>query len=148
MPKTAVEERPRVVLVNRCLIKKERKLLLIQRSKKDSWEPQKWELPGGKIDLGQDLKNALEREVLEETGLYIKATNNTTFTESYVIAKGKYTGLPYVVIVYKGTIVGGEVKLSHEHEDFCWCESKEALDMDLSIETRKAILALEQVAIN
>lgn len=143
MPKSAKEDRPRVVLVNRCLIKKKNAILLVQRTSNDSWDPGKWELPGGKIDTGQDLANALEREILEETGLFVKATDSTTFTESYVISTGKYAGLPYVVIVYKGKIIGGEVKLSHEHSDFCWCTKKDALDKDLSVETRKAILALE-----
>ena|GEM_PF-1605128 len=33
----------------------------------------KWELPGGKIDFGENPANAIEREVLEETGYRVKA---------------------------------------------------------------------------
>ena len=66
-------ERPKVVLVNRCIIfnKNEDKILIIKRSEREHHESGKWEFPGGKLDEGQDLNNALEREVLEETGLFI-----------------------------------------------------------------------------
>ncbi|HUC96224.1 MAG TPA: NUDIX domain-containing protein [Candidatus Saccharimonadales bacterium] len=49
-------ERPKVVLVNRCLVKKDGsdKLLLIRRSKDDSHNSGMWEFPGGKLDIGQD----------------------------------------------------------------------------------------------
>jgi 8-oxo-dGTP pyrophosphatase MutT (NUDIX family) len=42
------------------------KLLLVQNKTRG------WELPGGHIDEGEQLKEALEREVLEETGAVIK----------------------------------------------------------------------------
>ena len=44
-------------------------ILLLCRSKEDSFEPNKYGLPGGKIDAGETPKVAAVREMFEETGL-------------------------------------------------------------------------------
>ncbi len=140
------EERPRVVLVSRCIVQNdEGKFLLIKRSGNNYHLPLKWEFPGGKLDEGQDLSNALEREVLEETGLLIQPTDRMVFVESEIIPKGKFQGLPYVVITGLAKKVGrNEVTLSEEHIDFRWVTTSEAFDMDLKPEVRKALIVLEQ----
>ena len=138
-------QRPRVVLVNRCVIlNKEKKILLIKRSLKGYYAPGLWEFPGGKLDEGQDLSSALEREVIEETGLLVLPTNRIAYTESSIIPKGKYKGLPYVVIIGTGRLVGGELKLSNEHTDYKWVTIKEAYDMPIKDDIRKSLIVLEK----
>ncbi len=137
--------RPRVVLVNRCIIlDKKGKLLLIRRSDNDYNAPGLWEFPGGKLDEGQDLSSALEREVLEETGLLVVPTNRIAYTESQIIPKGKYKGLPYVVIIGIGSLLGGKLQLSEEHTDYKWVTVEEAYTMPIKDEIRKALIALSK----
>ncbi|MBI4091354.1 NUDIX hydrolase, partial [candidate division WWE3 bacterium] len=116
------------------------KMLLIKRSQGHT-EEGKWEFPGGKVDIGQDVSNALEREVLEETGLYVKTLSPYYFYESFVLNTGRYKGLPYVVLVGKSVLLGGRVSLSEEHADFVWVTKKKALTMDLTEVTRKVLLS-------
>lgn len=143
--KKSKAQRPRVVLVNRCVVKnKNGKILLIKRSEKDYHSPGLWEFPGGKLDEGQDLSSALEREVLEETGLFILPTERIAYTESSVIPKGPYKGLPYVVIIGLGKLVGGKLALSEEHSDFRWVTIEEAYKMHLKEEIRKALIVLSR----
>ena len=123
------QSRPKVVLTNRAIVlDKKGKILIIKRSDIDSWRPGYWEFPGGKLDEGQDISNALEREVLEETGLVVIPTNRVVYCESKIgIAKK----------------IGGKVKLSEEHADYAWVEANEALDYKLTIESKKALLVLQ-----
>ena len=53
------------------LLKYKRKIILIKKGR----GPYKgrWDLPGGKIDFGESPQDALEREVMEETGLKVKS---------------------------------------------------------------------------
>lgn len=55
------------------IVKKDDKILLGIRGK----EPNrgKWVLPGGKVEFLESLSSTLEREILEETGLKVKAEN-------------------------------------------------------------------------
>lgn len=143
--KSEKNSRPRVVLVNRCIIFNNKgKFLLIKRSMNDYHAPGAWEFPGGKLDEGQDLSQALEREVLEETGLLIIPTTRIAFTESSVIPKGKYKGLPYVVVIGIGKMLGGKLKLSEEHTDYKWVDTKEAYLMPIKEEIRKALIVLSK----
>jgi len=142
-------ERPKVVLVNRCIIfnKNGDKILIIKRSEGERHESAKWEFPGGKLDEGQDLNNALEREVLEETGLFIIPTSRMAYIESQIIASGPYQGLPYVVIVGIGKKVGGKIKLSEEHDDWKWVDPKNLPDLEYRDHVKKSLASIESLNI-
>jgi len=137
-------ERPRVVLVSRCFVRNDSGLLLaIQRAATDNHNPSLWECPGGKLDEGQDLSHAQEREVMEETGYLVEPTHPFVLVDSYVIGTGAYTGLPYVVLFSITRLVGGKLKLSEEHDDAKWLSYDAWLDLTLTPEVRKAAIRLQ-----
>ena len=47
------------------------KLLIVKRANNDRYMPGIWEIPGGKLDIGENLLDGLIRETKEETGLEI-----------------------------------------------------------------------------
>lgn len=49
----------------------EGRCLLLKRSLNSKGNPGKWDLPGGKVDVGENLEQGLLREVAEEAGLTI-----------------------------------------------------------------------------
>jgi 8-oxo-dGTP diphosphatase len=53
------------------IIVRESRLLICQR-RRDKTFPLKWEFPGGKVEAGESLTDALTREILEELGVKIE----------------------------------------------------------------------------
>lgn len=130
---------PKILLVTRCFIKKDGKILLLHRTKKRNYNPGKWELPGGKVEAGQDISDATEREILEETGLLVKIISPRTFTETKIVSDGKYKGKLYLELIFEAKLISGKEKLSYEHSEYQWAKSEQALNMNLSLQARKAI---------
>jgi len=55
---------------------KEGRILVSQRSLNSKLYPGKWQVPGGKVEKGENHLDALKREVKEETDLEIISINN------------------------------------------------------------------------
>lgn len=75
--------------------------------------PNMWEFPGGKIEHGEDLHSAIEREIAEELGCSIKA--NGVFHEN----THEYDTFIITLITIKCTIVEGTPTLK-EHSKLLW----------------------------
>lgn len=139
----------KILLVNRCIVlNKSGHILLVKRSPKDVYEPEKWEFPGGKLEEGQDISNALEREVLEETGIMVLPLSRIAYVESMINTSGKYKGYTYVALIGIAKHTYGSVVLSDEHTEYVWVTEKEALKMDLRVEVRKALIVLQKTIKN
>jgi len=140
---------PRVLLVNRAIVLNSKKqILAIQRSAKDSWGPGKWELPGGKLEEGQDISNALEREVFEETSLVVMPISKISYYSSTILnqsttTKKQYIGLLYIELVGIAKSQNENVKLSEEHDDYKWLSVDEMLVLDLTETSKKALIVLQ-----
>ncbi len=48
------------------------KLLVVKRTADKKFKPNDWEIPGGKVEYGEDPISAIKREFFEETGLKIE----------------------------------------------------------------------------
>jgi 8-oxo-dGTP pyrophosphatase MutT (NUDIX family) len=62
-----------VFFAQKAFIVADEKLLAVRRDSTDENHPCKWEVPGGRLEAGEDLDEHLIREVMEETSLVIKA---------------------------------------------------------------------------
>jgi len=94
-----------------------KKILLIKRAKNDIHAPAVWEVPGGRIETGENPIDGLVREVKEETGLNINVKRPFA-VENFVSDDGfAITMIHFICEVNKE-----EIKLSEEHTDFYWVE--------------------------
>lgn len=102
------------------LIKRDDKFLFIRRSKSFKPGPQKWDIPGGRIEAGERLGDALAREVKEETSLLVDSFNLLMAQDIFDPRKDIHV----VRLTYVGT-ASGEVKISDEHDDYKWMSIEE-----------------------
>lgn len=101
-------------VTTQAIIKNEdNEILLLRRSKHDGW----FTLPGGTVEDGETVIQALEREITEETGLKLKATNPVWVWQSNHIGK-ELLGIVFNIaeIVQKNT----QIKLTAEHDKYKW----------------------------
>lgn len=118
------------------IIVKDKKYLIIRRSKNKKRFPGMWTVPGGKLEtndyllLPRDtkeywynvLEKTLRREVKEEVGIEI---DNITYVTS--LATVHKDGSPSLVISCLADYVSGKIKLqAEESDDFAWVDLKEA----------------------
>lgn len=97
------------------------RVLLLQRSKPFHGEDfLKWDIPGGRIDVGEKLADALRRELNEETGLDLAEIKNTFHVQD-ILFNPK---LHVVRVTYEVTATG-DVTLSDEHIEFQWFKKDE-----------------------
>lgn len=119
MKKDIVEVRFRVAV--KAMIVYDKKILLIKRAEDDVQSPGIWEIPGGRIELGEDPILGLIREIREETGLYIKPSVPLS-VRHFVRDDNQIV----TMIVFFSKAVGGElVGLSEEHSGFEWVDIEE-----------------------
>lgn len=99
--------------------------LVIQRSNKSRGEIYYWELPGGRMEFGEEPEETLLREVKEETGLRIEPICPLNLWTFFREKTTQLVGINFLCMTAEK-----DVQLSEEHIDYRWIKEENILDFD------------------
>jgi 8-oxo-dGTP diphosphatase len=98
-----------------------------------------WAIPGGSVEIGETLQEAVEREILEETGIKIRALKPIyTFDVIDRDAAGKVR-FHYVIVDLAADYIKGEPVPGDDAIDARWVSAKEISGLEVSTATLKLL---------
>ncbi len=103
---------------------KEGKYLVLYKSGTEEINPDKIDIPGGRMNFGESVEESLKREVAEETGIKIEIIKPL---RAWGLVKDD---LHLVGITFLAEYVSGELRLSGEHTKYEWMDKKKILTGD------------------
>lgn len=93
-------------------------VLLVQRAH-DPLAGQ-WTIPGGAVEVGETLREAVARELLEETGLHVRVFELVDAFERIIPDEAGRTRYHYVLLDYLCEPVSGDLRASSDVRDAAW----------------------------
>lgn len=113
------------------------RVLLIRRGK----EPLKgrWVVPGGTLELGETLEEALVREMAEETGLRVAVGEALTVFDRVESNEG-VVRYHYVIVDYLCTYVSGEAVAASDAEALAWAAPEDLAAYDMPAKALEVVL--------
>jgi ribonuclease HI len=124
-------------LTVRAIIKQGDKVLLLRRANGNPLYIGQYELPGGKVDFGEDPRAALEREILEETGHDVETLQ---LQDVYSELDARDPQHQYIILVFIASLVaGGILKIDDDHDKYSWKKLGDIQLLDLTETTRLAL---------
>jgi 8-oxo-dGTP diphosphatase len=98
-----------------------------------------WSLPGGVLECGETLREAVVREALEETGLIVETVDMLGVYER-VIRDGALVRYHYVLIDFLCRQLGGKLKSGSDAADVRWFTRDELPPLNLAHDANDVVL--------
>ena len=106
------------------------KILLEKRK----YEPGKgkWSIPGGLVELGENVEQSVIREVKEETGLEVEKPEHIDVVDNVVRDENGEVKYHFVIIDYFVKLKGGTLEARSDAEELRWVSLDEVEKYDLT----------------
>lgn len=116
------------------IVFKDKRVLLVKRGQAPSRDL--WAIPGGRVEIGESLQDAAEREILEETGITIQALE-PVYTFDYIERDGSAPPrFHYVIIDLAADYISGKIRAGDDAAEARWVAAEELADINVSSKTR------------
>jgi 8-oxo-dGTP diphosphatase len=124
------------------------KLLIVTRAKDEEILPENREMPGGSVDPGENLIEAVLREMKEETSVEATMIEDYVGSFDFTLGDGRRVRQFNFLILPTSAVV----KLNPvEHSDFFWFDPKYPDDLDtvkMTSEMKGSILEISHIILN
>jgi len=106
------------------------RVLLVRRA----YEPGQglWSVPGGLVEVGETVEEAVKREVEEETGVAVSVDRLIAVLDNIIRDEDGKVRFHYVLIDYLAHPVGGEARPSKETLDVRWVNLEDLKNLQLT----------------
>ena len=112
------------------------KLLIVQRSANKSFSPNVYELPGGKVDPGENMHEAVKREFMEEVNIPVSVLDTCFFYESD--HKGERIEKTSYFVCADDV---SSLRLSEEHQSYVWITEEELENYNIAPKEKANMIA-------
>ena len=117
------------------------RVLLVRRGKPPAFG--EWAIPGGSVELGETLPQAVEREIREETGLIVKAGEICHTFEAVKRDDDGRVRFHYVIIDLTAEYLSGEPIPASDVTEAAWLTSGDLADRPVNATTIELLKKLD-----
>lgn len=108
-----------------------------------------WSIPGGLVNVGETLRDAVIREAREETGLQVEPLSLVELLDRIFFDDQGRVQYHYVLADYLCLVQGGVLKAGSDATNARWVDPRELREMNIAAVTKEIILkAMDKAAEN
>ncbi len=122
------------------IVRRDDTVLLVKRGRPP--RQGQWAIPGGKVQAGEGLREAVEREIMEETGISVRAKDMIYQLEYIEHDEDGALAFHYVVLDYEAEYIAGEPRAGDDADEAAWVHFDELASLPLTDSTRDALHSL------
>lgn len=132
-----------VSLIAHGLIIKDENVLLIKRIKirngKQNYHAERWDIPGGTVEVNENPRDAVVREIMEETNCKAVVDYIVVDTYQYDVSKDK----EFLTLVYTMKAVDcSDIKLNEEeHTEYKWVSIHDLVNGKLDLDVLEYVIS-------
>jgi len=116
----------------------DRSVLLVKRAQEPGLG--QWSLPGGAVELGETLVDALRREILEEVSIEVEIGGLVRVLDKILYDREEKVQFHYVIADYWGWLVSGKARAYSDISDSRFVEIDRIREMNIHEEVETTIL--------
>lgn len=124
----AYPEHP-MVGVGAVVFNNKNQVLLIQRGNDPS--AGLWALPGGLVELGEELKQACAREIMEECNIEVTVGEVIDVLDLILKDENRNVQYHYILVDYEALYLNGELSADTDAKDAGWFSQEELKSLDI-----------------
>jgi 8-oxo-dGTP diphosphatase len=117
---------------------KDHRVLLVRRGQPPLLG--EWSLPGGVLECGETLREAVVREAREETGLVVETGEMLGVYERLIRDDEQRVRYHYVLLDFLCRVVGGDLKAGSDAADVRWFTRDEIPALNLAYDANDVVL--------